>query len=208
MEGVVVCPFGPSPAAALMGFTYHHLDEADVRAAMVELWQAEWEEMHARQHPDACYGKQLNDAGWAAWGQAMPEALKEQDDEWLRGEMSDLALWDATYPRAKPKGGITLVKYNKPDAIRRLSYGEFNIAYIRGLATALLARGETHCEAYRAEDAYQPRGECSGWEGEQFALEAVIAGHRARYYPAPGEPGAFSIPSGPNCHHSIRALRH
>lgn len=113
----------------------------------------------------------------------------------------------ATYPRRKPKGGISMVKYNKRDALERLCLGEFNIAYIRGLARTLQGRGETECVIYRANRAYEPRGECSEWEGQAFALQDVVDGHRARYWPlGNGRSDAFSVPTGPNCHHSIRSI--
>ncbi len=189
-----------------MGLTYHHLDEPDVRAAIVGRWDEEWAELEANWPRGTCYGKQLTDAGWDAFPHAMREALAERDDEWLRAQLSNLKYWDTHLVR-NTKSGEKLVDYDKPDAIRKLSFGEFNIAYIRGLATALGARGETHCEVYRADPAYQPRSECSAWEGQQFPLQAVIDGHRARYFPPPGDRGIFSVPSGPNCHHSIRVIR-
>jgi len=188
-----------------MGFTYHHLDEPDVRAAMVARWNEEWAELSANWPRGTCYGKQLTDAGWEAFPYAMREALAERDDEWLRAQMSNLEFWNTHLVR-RTKNGETLVNYDKPEAVRKLCLGEFNIAYIRGLATALLARGETNCEVYRADSAYEPRPECAAWEGKQFPLQDVIDGHRARYFPPPGDRSIFSIPSGPNCHHSIRAV--
>jgi hypothetical protein len=190
-----------------MGFEYQHLDEADVRAAMVARWREEWPTLESLEGSERPFGKQLTPSGWERFAAAMPEALAEHDDEWLKDRMSDPSSWMEKYPRRKPKGGFSMVNYNKNDALERLCFGEFNIAYIRGLATALLDRGETNCVVYRADSAYMPRGECSGWEGQQFALQDVIDGHRARYWPpGQGNPSAFSVPSGPNCHHSINAV--
>lgn len=189
-----------------MGFEYHHLDEADVREAMVACWREEWATLELLDGSDRPYGKQLTAIGWDAFAVAMPEALTEQDDEWLREQMSDLGYWD-THLTRHTKQGVKLVEYNKPDAIQKLCLGEFNIAYIRGLATALVGRDEMECVVYRADGAYVPRGECSEWEGKQFPLRDVIDGHRARYWPpGEGDPAIFSIPSGPNCHHSIKAV--
>jgi hypothetical protein len=190
-----------------MGFTYHHLNEPDVRAAMVARWQEEWDELEASWPRGACYGKQLTEAGWDAFPFAMREALAERDDTWLQRQMLNIDFW-RPFLIHNTKGGEKLVDYNKPDAVRKLCLGEFNIAYVRGLASALLDRGESHCEVYRADAAYDPRGECSAWEGRQFPLGDVIAGHRARYFPPPGDRSIFSVPSGPNCHHSIRAVQH
>jgi hypothetical protein len=189
-----------------VGFQYYHLHESDVRAHMLDAWRGEWADLSANWPRERWpYGKQLTDAGWAAFEQAMPEALASKDDDWLASEMKLVAYWLDRSPR-KTKNGITMVNYNKQDALERLCFGEFNIAYIRGLALALLAREETTCLVYRADPAYEPRAECSGWEGQTFPLADVVAGHRARYFPPPGEQTAFSVPTGPNCHHSIQAV--
>jgi hypothetical protein len=190
--------------ALCVGFRYDHLDEQDVRAKMLRAWSEEWTELSANFPRGQCYGKQLTDAGWVAFERAMPEALDSRDDDWLVDAMSPADYWQDRSPR-RTKNGITMVNYNKRDALERLCFGEFNIAYIRGLALALLARGDTTCIVYRADAAYVPRGECTDWEGQLFPLADVVSGHRARYHPPPGDRRAWSIPSGPNCHHSIRA---
>jgi hypothetical protein len=189
-----------------MGFQYHHLDEEDVRAEMVGAWQEEWADLSANWPRAQCYGKQLTDAGWAKFEQVMPEALAIHDDDWLAAQMAPAEYWQDTLTRPAKGGGVTIVEYNKRDALEKLCFGEFNIAYIRGLAKALLARGETTCTVYRANPAYVPRGECSDWEGQAFPVADVVAGHRARYHPPPGDRHAFSVPSGPHCHHSIQAV--
>lgn len=183
-----------------MGFRYDHLDDADVRSAMVAGWSAEYADLLAHSTRDQCYGKQLTDVGWVAYQTAMPKALEAHDDEWLLTEMSAAEYW-----MAQTKRGATMVNYNKRNALERLVYGEFNIAYIHGLAETLLARGETECVVYRAGFADEPRSECAQWEGQTFLLNDVLAGHRARYFPPPGNRHVWSVPSGPHCHHSIRA---
>lgn len=184
-----------------MGLEFHHLDDADVRDAMVALWLDEAADLAANWPRGACYGKQLTDVGWGAFHSAMPQALGRESDDWLVAQMNDPAFWQ---PYLLRRG--THVDYNKSEAIEKLAIGEFNIAYIRGLATVLERRGDTSCVIYRASPAYQPRGECSAWEGREVPLRDVIEGHRARYHPPPGDRHAFSVPSGPNCHHSIRAV--
>ncbi len=188
-----------------MGFRYDHLDDEYVRAEMVGAWREEWNDLTANWPRGQCYGKQLTDAGWIVFEQAMPEALALHDDDWLAAEMSQSEYWQDRSPR-RTKTGVTMVNYNKRDALERLCYGEFNIAYIRGLARVLLARGETTCVVYRANPAYAPRGECSDWEDRTFPLADVLAGHRARYHPPPGDRLAWSIPTGPNCHHTIGSV--
>lgn len=186
-----------------MGFRYHHLDEHDVRDAMLELWSGERRELRQAGLERSCYGKDLTDAGWEHFESAMPQALHSESDGWLADQMTNPDFWREMRPH-KRHGEVN---YNKAAALETLCFGEFNIAYVHGLARALLERGESECVVYRADDAYEPRGECSEWEGRRFSLETVIAGHRVRYWPpGEGDPEAFSVPSGVNCHHSIHAV--
>jgi hypothetical protein len=174
---------------------------------MVMRWSAEWAELVDRPDRTECYGKALTDAGWEAFGDAMPRALEEQNDDWLYATMDRAACWATRLPRRGRGGrGWTTYAVNRPEHLRRLCFGEFNIAYIRGLAHALGDRGETHAVVYRAGDAAEPRADCTAWEGTQVPLSQVIAGHRARYWPPPGDPSAWSLPTGVNCHHSIHAV--
>lgn len=184
-----------------MGLNYFHLDDEYVRGTMKTLWLNEASELAELWTRDACYGKDLTDAGWDVYLKAMPKALESHDDEWLRETMNNPLFWNDTQMRqGKP------IRYNVDDALRRLTYGEFNIAYVRGLATVLQERSEEFCTVYRADAAYQPRAECSSWEGMQIPVTKVLAGHRVRYFPPPGDNTAFMLPSGPHCHHSIRGL--
>jgi hypothetical protein len=189
-----------------MGFTYHHLGDDQVRSSMVDLWRSEDEELRRRGHPRECYGKLLTDSGWETWSRVMPEALASEDDEWLREQMSDRSYWLPQMAR-RTKSGVTKVNYNQPDQLKVLCFGEFNVAYIHGLAATLLERGEEECIVYRADPAYEPRGECSSWEERRFATQEVVDGHRVRYWPPESiDRSAFSVPSGPHCHHSIRSV--
>jgi hypothetical protein len=173
---------------------------------MLASWVHERDELLRQGAREECYGKRLTREGWHAFDDAMPEALEHHNDDWLFDAMASPAYWVNLFARRKPKGGFTEVRLNKPEECRRLSVGEFNTAYVRGLARALLARGESNCVVYRAGAAENTRAECTAWEGREFPLEAVLGGHRARYYPPPGERSKWSVPSGVNCHHSIRAV--
>jgi len=188
------------------GLTYQHLDDPGVRAEMLTRWQAERLELDALPDGRNCYGRRLTDAGWEAFGRAMPEAIAYYDDEWLAREMSSPAYWRPFDLRRRRNGGASHVNYNKADALAQLANGEFNVAYIHGLARTLQASGDTHCMVIRAGGAAEPRAECSSWENTMVPLQQVIAGHRARYWPRPGNPTAWSLPSGPSCHHTIRAV--
>jgi hypothetical protein len=90
------------------------------------------------------------------------------------------------------------------DAARQLAITEFGTFYVRGLARRLLDEGDTHCQVYRAAPAREPRGECGHLEEHVLPLELIYSGHRAHYWPPPGNANVLSIPVGPNCHHSIR----
>jgi hypothetical protein len=80
---------------------------------------------------------------------------------------------------------------------------EFNTWYVRGFATRLLSEGVSTCEVYRAA---QPKWEvagCTAHEGKTFLVQEVYDGHRATYWPEPGNPAALTIPFGYGCHHTI-----
>jgi hypothetical protein len=174
---------------------------------MVLLWSAEWAELEDRTDRADCYGKALTEQGWAAFEEAMPAALDGHDDDWLYVRMDDPAYWRTWLPRRRRGGqGWTTAAVNRPEALRRLCFGEFNVAYIRGLAHALRDRGEDFAVVYRAAHAAEPRGRCSSWEGDVVPVQQVIDGHRVYYWPPPGDRSAWGLPTGPNCHHSIHAV--
>lgn len=114
--------------------------------------------------------------------------------------------WQPFSTRQKPRGrSVSQVRVNAAHHSRLLAETELDTAYVRGFAHALLDRGESHAVVYRAGSAGEPRRECSSWEGSLVPLATVIAGHRARYWPPPGDATSWSIPPGPGCHHSICA---
>ncbi|MGB3479417.1 MAG: hypothetical protein WBB67_09675 [bacterium] len=99
------------------------------------------------------------------------------------------------------------ISINPQASAQRLAQTEFNTWYVRGLARRLIEEKVDLCEVYRAGSAEDPRTECTSWEGKTFKVQDIYNGHRARYWPLPGNPGAFSVPSGPNCHHSIKRIK-
>jgi hypothetical protein len=78
-----------------VGFRLYHLGEQDLRVQMVAAWREEQADLSASWPRGQCYGKQLTDAGWAAFEVAMPEALGIHDDDWLAVEMSPAEYWEA-----------------------------------------------------------------------------------------------------------------
>lgn len=85
-----------------------------------------------------------------------------------------------------------------------LGLTEFSTWYTRGLARRLLNEGVARVQVYRAEQPKWEPAECETHEGVVAATQLVYDGHRARYWPEPGDQAAFSIPFGPGCHHTIR----
>jgi hypothetical protein len=183
----------------------HHLDDPDVRLAMVDAWWEERVQLEAAGHAREVYGRHLTDAGWEAFLDTMPAALDRYDETWLRALMAQPSYFLSGDARRTGSGVTALVAINYQMAAAVLCQTEFNTAYVRGMARTLLARGETHCLVYRAGGVERQRDDCADWEGQTVELTAVLAGHRARYWPPPGDPNAFSIPLGPYCNHSIRA---
>jgi hypothetical protein len=191
-----------------MGLDYRHLDEPDVRAHMVHAWAEEWAQLEADHRRGECYGRRLTHDGWEAWAIAMPFALDRHDDTWLIAQMDHDRYWLPSERYRSPRTGrVATVHFNPRQALRQLCIGEFNTAYVRGLARALLDRGEVDCVAYQAgRDDDAQCAECAAWEGEVVPLVVVLEGHRARYWPRPGISSAWSVPFGPDCRHTICAL--
>jgi hypothetical protein len=190
-----------------MGLRYYHLGDTDVRHRMVGLWTEEVAHLSSSySRGDWPYGKLLTEDGFQTFLATMPNALGAHDDDWLEQTISPPRFWLPHQLRSKPKGGFTTVDYDQPEAAHRLAMGEFNTAYVRGLASALESRGETHCVIYRAGTAVEPRAAyCTALEGSQAPISQLLQDHRANYWPVRNA-DARPIPSGPNCHHSIRAL--
>jgi hypothetical protein len=97
-------------------------------------------------------------------------------------------------------------RVNVAQASERLAITEFNTWYVAGLAARLQEEGETCCRVYRAAIPKRESAGCSAHEGQTYALEEIIAGHRVGYWPPPGVPGKLSIPAGPGCHHTIERV--
>ena len=95
---------------------------------------------------------------------------------------------------------------NIEQSAMRLAQSEFSTWYVRGLARRLLEEGVESCEVYLAEEPDGASGECVLHEGMVLPVGDVYRGHRARYWPAPGDRSALSVPSSPNCRHLIRRI--
>ena len=146
--------------------------------------------------------KVLSDLGWGQFPQIMEEAIKSGDDVTLAQALDRPAFFQDRTRRTKT--GTARVRTNPAAASKMLALTEFNTWYVRGLCRRLIEESVKTCEVYRAEPALVPRCECTAWEHGTFPVVDVYNGHRARYHGAGQDRRAFSVPSGPNCHHSIR----
>ena len=169
----------------------------ETRAVMLREFEAEQREENPYR------SNRLSDAGLEVFPGAMRNAIVTGNEESLEDELIEPDFWWEweTYER----GGVTHERQiNFEAAARSLAITEFNTWYVRGLAKRLIDEGLESCEVYRAEDARERYGGCPLDEGSLLSLEEVYDGHRARYWPWPGNPDALSIPAHPNCHYTIR----
>jgi hypothetical protein len=143
--------------------------------------------------------KLLGMAGLVAFPDLMRKAIIRGNEETLVASLVDPSFWKASDSRNR--------QINVLQVAERLGVTEFNTWYVRGVAKRFLDEGVMYCQAYRASFPRSESSSCSAHEGQIFSVKEIYAGHRARYWPAPGNPNAISIPSGPTCHHTIRRMR-
>jgi len=180
-------------------FNFEELDET-TRQYMLSEFRAEEGSGHAYR------SARLSPSGLAAFPAAMEDAIKHGNEETLTQALSQPSYWNPT--ETYVRSGITRERrVNPAKAAEFLARTEFNTWYVRGLARRLMEEGEEYCQVYRAAPAWEPRGECFQHEDRIYRVQEIYDGHRARYWPPPGNPNALSIPVGTNCHHSIRRVR-
>lgn len=144
----------------------------------------------------------LSAAGRAAFSGLVRVAIMAGSGDGLAAALEISGLWnhDAVHEIGVEAGRPMEVSH----LATLIGLNEFNTWYVRGLAAGLRDDGAEHCEVYRAAAAEGSCTDCAEYEGRQVSVRDVYAGHRARYWPPPGNPEAFSIPDGPGCFHSIR----
>lgn len=179
-----------------MGMTFEELD-AVTRGCMLREFDAE------EAGPRPYRGKGLSPAGVAAVPGLIRDALTSGTEETLIAALAHPDFWNLT--EAYVRNGVTRERgVNARQAAERLGLTEFNAWYVRGLCRRLLDEGVGECQAYRgAQPKWEP-GECQEHDGQVYPVAVIHRGHRARYWPEPGDPTATSIPFGPGCHHTIR----
>lgn len=178
-------------------FQFEELDETTRRFML--------EEFKAEESGTPYRSPRLSPHGLQAFPTLMEEAIRSGNEETLSKALSNPSYWNPHGPYIRANTGQKPI--NPVEAAEVLAITEFNIWYVRGLAKRLLEEGEHSCQVYRAAPAKEPRGECLKHDGKTYPLQDIYDGHRARYWPKPGKPGALSIPIGPNCHHTIRRVR-
>jgi hypothetical protein len=149
--------------------------------------------------------KALSPEGLRRFPEFMRLAIEIGDEGTLMQAINDGVYWEPyeTYVR---KGIQRQRRRNIRQAAERLSLTEFSIWYVRGLARRLLDEGVQKCQVYRGALPKWEPGECAEHEGRIVDVQMIYDGHRARYWPEPGDPNAFSIPFGPGCHHIIKRI--
>lgn len=149
--------------------------------------------------------KTLSGAGLTAFPDLMEVAIREGDETTLARNLSVPSFWNPTETYER-QGVLRERRINVAQVAERLAITEFNTWYVRGLSGRLLDEGVARCQVYRASMPRREPAECSDHEGDVYDVLTVYDGHRARYWPEPGNPQAISIPYGPGCHHTIRRL--
>jgi hypothetical protein len=162
---------------------------------------------HELASPDPYASRGLSPAGLAAFPGLMGEAIRDSggNEVSLASKLNRDELWNPTelYVRAGVQHARSV---NVREASERLALTEFNTWYVAGLAHRLVDEGQTECEVYRAAEPKFEHASCSSHEGQRYSLTEIIDGHRAGYWPEPGDPTKLSIPAGPGCHHTIRRV--
>jgi hypothetical protein len=179
-----------------MAMNFEELD-GETRSYMLKEFEAE----EAGQKPYR--GRGLSEVGRTSFPDLMREAIRHGTEETLAAALLRPHFWNAneTYTR----NGIQRIRPLKvQQAAERLGLTEFNTWYVRGLAKRLTDEGVEECQVYRAAPPKWEPAECSKDENQVYSVRQVYDGHRAKYWPEPGNPEAFSIPAGPSCHHTIR----
>jgi hypothetical protein len=149
--------------------------------------------------------KAVSEEGLKAFPMLMRSAIESGDEGSLGDALNDPGYWLPTEEYVR--SGVTRERQrNIRQAAERLALTEFSTWYVRGLARRLLNEGIPKCQVYRAAEPKWVPGTCAEHEGLVVDIQVVYDGHRAKYWPEPGNPDAFSIPFGPGCHHVIRRV--
>lgn len=177
---------------------YDELDDTTRKWMLEEFNNEQSQEKHHQ-------SKSLNQAGLEAFPEIMRKAIQTGNIDSLAKELSNPSYWNPTKPR-KGKNGTIDIPINPQTEAKMVAHSEFNTCYTHGFARRLKEEGIEVCEVYRADRADQQNCECTNLEGTTQPVQKIYDGHRAKYFPKDNF-GAFSIPSVPYCHHTIRRVK-
>jgi hypothetical protein len=181
-----------------MPMNFEELDEKTRKCMLAEF---EAEEASGKPYRS----KALSDEGRSAFPTIMRDAIVEGNEETLADSLAKPKYWSQS--ESYVRNGVTRTRpINVQAAAERPAVTEFNTWYVRGLAKRLMDERVTQCQVYRAAPPKWEPAECSKHEGHVYSVQELHDGHRAKYWPEPGKPNAFSIPAGPSCHHTIRRV--
>jgi hypothetical protein len=179
-----------------MAFIFEQLSE-ETRASMLHEFESE------QGSANPYFGKNLSTTGRVEFRKAMVEAIKNGNEGTLTIALDNGAYWNPTEEYER-NGVIRSRNINIRQASERLANTEFNTWYVRGLSKLGMDAGITQCEVYRASEPKWSPADCTQHEGATLVVADVYHGHRAKYWPEPGNESALSVPFGPGCHHTIR----
>jgi hypothetical protein len=179
-----------------MSFHFEQLDE-ETRASML----GEFENEQGGNNP--YFRKNLSNTGRIEFRHAMVEAIKYGNEATLTIALENGTYWNPTEEYER-NGVIRDRNVNIRQAAERLANTEFNTWYVRGLSKLGMDAGIGECEVYRASEPKWSPADCSQHEGAILNVADVCQGHRAKYWPEPGNASVLSVPFGPGCHHTIR----
>lgn len=164
-------------------------------------------EFRAEQNSENPYRSQLmTAAGNEQFVEIMERAITTGNEISLEQELANPSFWvSSTTARRKETTYSKSVDFRV--AAKTFALTEFNTWYVRGFAKRLMDEGEKECEVYRADTAVEPRCECTRWQTQTFDVKMIYDGHRKRYHHETIDRSAIAVPSGPNCHHSIKRIK-
>lgn len=178
-------------------------DELDQTTRKYMLHEFEAEEASGKPYRS----KALSVDGLRVFPELMRQAIQSGNEQTLYQALNVPEYWEPEESYVRRDAQRTR-RRNIEQSARRLALSEFSTWYVRGMAKRLLDEGVEECQVYLAEtpDAEGKPGECSLHEGMVLPVREVYRGHRARYWPTPGDRAAISVPSSPGCHHLIRRV--
>jgi hypothetical protein len=149
----------------------------------------------------------LSVGGIHTFSDLIREAISHGNEETLALRFNNWGYWN-TMESYTLKGVTRERKVNLAQTSERLALTEFNTWYVRGFAKRLLDEQVITCEVYRAAEPKWAVAGCTAHEGRTFLVQDVYNGHRATYWPEPGNPTALTIPFGYGCHYTIGRTTH